>query len=185
MTSTAINALCLYYEPCVNCLLDRNEFKNCTDLDERCMAKDGTKFYYEFVDDISDSKVQCVIRYTSSEGVQCDKKFTYQINEQTESFLRILTAECKKGLSVGSVFAITILTTLVLGILLILLIKLVNYTRDKQEFARFEEEKNKHTNYSHQSPIYNSPIRTYQMPAELSGSSFEMNRLSAMSTTSN
>lgn len=149
------------------------------------MAKDGTKFYYEFVDDISDSKVQCVIRYTSSEDVQCDKKFTYQINEQAESFLRILTGECKKGLSVGSVFAITIITTLVLGIILILLIKLVNYTRDKREFARFEDEKNKHTNYSLQSPIYNSPIRSYQMPAELSGSSFEMNRLSAMSTTSN
>lgn len=185
MTSTAINALCLYYEPCVNCLLDRNEFKNCTDLDERCTAKDGTKFYYEFVDDISDSKIQCLIRFTSNEGVQCDKKFTYLINEQTESFLRILTSECKKGLSVGSVFAITIITTLVLGILLIMLIKLVNYTRDKREFARFEEEKNKLTNYSTQSPIYNSPIRSYQMPPELSGSAFEMNRLSAMSTTSN
>lgn len=185
MTSTAVNALCLYYEPCVSCLLDRNEFNNCTDLEERCMAKDGTKFYYEFVDDISQSKVQCTIRFTTGEGVQCDKKFTYRINELSESSLLVLRSECKKGLSVGSVFAITIVTTVVLGILLILLIKLVNYTRDKREFARFEEEKNKHTEYSLQSPIYNSPIRTYQMPAELSGSAFEMNRLSAMSTTSN
>lgn len=149
------------------------------------MAKDGTKFYYEFVDDISHSKVQCTIRFTTGEGVQCDKKFTYQINELSESSLLVLRSECKKGLSVGSVFAITIVTTVVLGILLILLIKLVNYTRDKREFARFEEEKNKHTEYSLQSPIYNSPIRTYQMPVELSGSAFEMNRLSAMSTTSN
>lgn len=183
MTSTAVNALCLYYEPCVNCLLDRNEFKNCSDVDARCRAKDGTKFYHEFVDDISDSKVQCVIRYTSKEDVQCDKKFTYQINEQTESLLRILASECKKGLSVGSVFAITILTTLVLGILLILLIKLVNYTRDKREFARFEEEQKNNKNYSLNNPIYNSPIRSYQIPPELSSSSFEMNRLSAMSTT--
>lgn len=185
MTSTAKNALCLYYEPCVTCVLERNEWKNCTDLDERCMAKDGTKFYYEFVDDISDSKIQCITRFTSNEGVQCDKRFTYEINEQSESSLRILRAECKKGLSIGSVFGIGIASTLVLGILVILLIKLVNYTRDKREFARFEEEKNKNTNYSMDSPIYNSPIRSYQMPAELSGSAFEMNRLSAMSTTSN
>lgn len=184
MTSTAVNALCLYYEPCVNCLLDQNEFKNCSDTDIRCLAKDGTKFYHEFLDDISDSKIQCVIRYTSSEGIQCDKKFTYQINEQTESLLRILTSECKKSLSVGSVFLITILTTLILGVLLILLIKLINYTRDKREFARFEEEKNKNTNYSLESPIYNSPIRSYQMPEEFK-ESYEMNRLSAMSTTNN
>lgn len=185
MTSTAKNALCAYYEPCVNCLLDRIEFKNCTDLDERCMAKDGTKFYYEFSDDISDSKIQCIIRFTSNEGVQCDKKFTYDINEQTESYLRIQNAECKKGMSIGSVFGIGIVSTLILGILLILLIKLITYTRDKREFARFEDDKKNNTQYSLQSPIYNSPIRTYEMPKELSGSSFEMNRLSAMSTTSN
>lgn len=185
MTSTAKNALCLYYEPCVSCLLERNEFKNCTDLDERCMAKDGTKFYYEFVDDISDSEIQCIIRFTSNEGVQCDKRFTYQINEQTESRLRVLNTECKKGMSIGSVFGIGIISTLILGILVILLVKLINYTRDKREFARFEEDKKNNTNYSTNNPIYNSPIRTYQMPKELSGSSFEMNRLSAMSTTSN
>lgn len=185
MTSTAKNALCLYYEPCVNCLLERNEWKNCTDLDERCTAKDGTKFYYEFASDISDSKIQCITRFTSSEGVQCDKRFTYEINDQSESSLRILIAECKKGLSIGSVFGIGIMSTLLLGILLILLIKFVNYTRDKREFAKFEEDKNQNTEYALQSPLYNSPIRTYQMPVELSGSAFEMNRLSAMSTTSN
>jgi Integrin beta cytoplasmic domain len=57
-----------------------------------------------------------------------------------------------------------IIATFLLGLLVILVVKFNIYLADKREFAKFEEEREKHTQYKYESPLYKSPVTEFRNP---------------------
>lgn len=49
----SVNALCIFYEPCVQCVINRKLERECSDFKERCSSKDKNLYKSEFYDDIS------------------------------------------------------------------------------------------------------------------------------------
>jgi integrin beta 1 len=51
----ANNTLCLFYEPCVECILQRKLGQECEDskLLQHCTSKEGIEYKHEYVDDLS------------------------------------------------------------------------------------------------------------------------------------
>lgn len=67
--------------------------------------------------------------------------------------------------------------TFLIGCLMIVLLKVHNVIQDKREFAKFDEERKNMTTYNYESPIYNSPIRKYDIPSAIKNEEMEMNSL--------
>lgn len=155
------NAVCSYFEACVQCHILRKESNNCTDIDKKCSSPDGKLFITEFFSDISLFNVTCITRMINDKNVTCQHTFSYEVNDG-RTLLRIVLSECTGAVNTAMVGGFIVLGTLLLGLLILIVIKLRNDCKDKIEFARFEEEKI-FTNYN-ESPIYNSPIRHYEVP---------------------
>lgn len=49
----SLNALCIFYEPCVQCVINRKLERECLDYKEKCSSKSGELYKAEFYDDIS------------------------------------------------------------------------------------------------------------------------------------
>lgn len=180
-SSTASSALCAYYEPCVQCLLDRREGNTCNDLDQRCSSgntsTDVRPFHFEYFNDISDASIQCLLRVTTKDGSKCDHRFTYVIDPQQQTtMLKILDNRCTPVNFAGITMAI-VAATFLIGCLMIVLLKVHNVIQDKREFAKFDEERKNMTTYNYESPIYNSPIRKYDIPSAIKNEEMEMNSL--------
>lgn len=139
----------------------------CLGVDEKCSAKDGNEFVTQYFNDISDSPIQCMLRITAKDGQLCDHHFTYNIDENAVNRLTILDHKCTV-VNAGFAFGMIMLGTFLLGCLVIMVIKVKHTVEDKREFAKFEEEQKEMTKYEFESPIYNSPVRRYEMPRCLS-----------------
>lgn len=47
------NGLCIFYEECVRCIINRKLGNECQDLEKVCSSKDGYLYDSEFFEDIS------------------------------------------------------------------------------------------------------------------------------------
>lgn len=106
----------------------------------------------------------CIARVRYDDNTVCEYKFTYELNEKSETMLRIEDTNCPPvNIAAYSIVGIVI-ATLLIGILVILIIKVNIYYADKREFAKFEEERANQTEYKFESPIYRSPVTTFRNP---------------------
>lgn len=48
-----INSLCVFYEPCVQCVISQKLERECSDYKDKCSSKGGALYKSEFYDDIS------------------------------------------------------------------------------------------------------------------------------------
>lgn len=151
----------------------------CADLEKRCSPANTTAkpFLYEFYNDISDASIQCLLRITTKDDIKCDHRFTYEIDltKQT-TMLKILNNRCTP-VNVAGITIFIVSATFLIGCLVILLVKIHNIIQDKREFAKFDEERRNMTKYNYESPIYNSPIRKYDIPNLIKNEELEMNSL--------
>lgn len=90
--------------------------------------------------------------------------------------LKILDNRCTPVNFAGITLTI-VAATFLIGCLIILLVKVHNIVQDKREFARFDEERKNMTTYNFESPIYNSPIRKYELPTSIKNEEAQMNSL--------
>lgn len=180
ISSTANSSLCAYYEPCVKCLLDRRDGRPCNDLDYRCSGGNESlikPFNFGYLNDISDASIQCLLRITTKDGIKCDHRFTYEIDPQQQTtMLKIQDFRCTP-VNYAEITIAIVAGTFLLGCLVILFLKVHNIIQDKREFAKFDEERKNMTTYNYESPIYNSPIRKYEMPDSINTDEVDMNSL--------
>lgn len=164
----------------MQCLLDRREGKICNDMDIRCSGGNASSikpFNFGYFSDISNARIQCLLRTTTKEGIKCDHYFTYDVDpKQQSTLLKILDNRCEPVNYAGITLAI-VLTTFLIGCLIILLVKVHNVIQDKREYAKFDEERKNNTTYVNESPLYKPPITTYQMPNSLKTTDLEMSSL--------
>lgn len=111
----------------------------------------------------SDDDIGCIARVRYDDDTPCEYKFTYNLNDDGESFLSIEDATCPPfnyaGFAIGSI----VIATLIVGLVIIMFIKCSMYLSDKREYARFEESRQQ-TEYRFESPIYKSPITEFKNP---------------------
>lgn len=164
----SINSLCIFYEPCIACIINRKlQNGQCTDYDSKCR-----KYQAEFYDDISDSNIKCITRIKHKDST-CEYKFSYAI-DQSETHLRIEDVVCPPvNVAQYSVIAIVIATFLI-GLIFLGIYKIKITMADKREYARFEEERDKMTEYRYESPIYKSPVSKFENPMNKNQNIFEM-----------
>jgi hypothetical protein len=98
------------------------------------------------------------------EDTVCEYKFTYELDENRDTNLRIENKTCPPtNIAAISIIGV-IIATFLIGLLVILLVKCNMYLADKREYAKFEKERLEHTQYLNQSPLYKSPISIYKNP---------------------
>lgn len=111
----------------------------------------------------TDANIICIARVNYDEDV-CEYKFTYDLDENRQTKLRIENSKCPPlGVAKISIIAI-ILGTFLIGLLILLIVRCNMYIADKREYAKFEEERQKHTLYLNESPLYKSPITHFRNP---------------------
>jgi len=49
----SLNSLCIFYEPCVQCVINRKLERECSDFKEKCSVNGGELYKSEFYEDIS------------------------------------------------------------------------------------------------------------------------------------
>jgi len=103
------------------------------------------------------------------EGYICSTQYRYNIRKDFIVELQIYN-ECHKPMRATVFIAIIIGAILAVGFLFILAWKAKLMNDDRREYARFQEDLHRNKMLS-ENPLYNSPIRTYQMPTELQLSS--------------
>lgn len=162
ISSLKENRLCGYYDQCVRCLiLGQN---NCTE--NGCSSETNSTFDFEIVKEIPISNISCIVRINDEEGRPCEHRFTYKVDAQQQSYLKVFINSCQY-INVGATGAIIVVATFLLGCFILVAIKTWNSVQDKREFARFETERQNQTTYQFESPLYNSPNRRYEVPPEL------------------
>lgn len=111
----------------------------------------------------TDAKIQCIARVRYDDETVCEYKFTYDQEGNYETSLSVQDTKCPPvNVAFISIIGI-IITTFLLGLVVLMAIKAKMYIADKQEFAKFEEERLK-TEYKYESPIYKSPITVFRNP---------------------
>lgn len=58
-----LNSLCIFYEPCVQCVINRKLERECSDYQEKCTSKSGNLYKSEFYDDISGETSACACEH--------------------------------------------------------------------------------------------------------------------------
>lgn len=48
----SLNSLCIFYEPCVQCVINRKLGRDCSDYKDKCSSSSGELYKSEFFDDI-------------------------------------------------------------------------------------------------------------------------------------
>lgn len=169
------NSLCVFYESCAQCTINRRLGHECLDYDEKC-SRNGMLYKSEFYDNISDAKIICIARIRYDDDTVCEYKFTYDLDEKLETNIRIEDTTCPPvNVAAYSIIAV-IIATFLIGFLILMIIKFNMYLADKREFAKFEEEQKNQTLYKFESPIYKSPVTTFRNPqnAQNSPNVFEL-----------
>lgn len=112
----------------------------------------------------TDAKIQCISRVRYDEDTVCEYKFTYQLEADSETNIRIADATCPPvNVAAFSIIGI-IVATFLLGFIILMVIKFNMFLAEKREFAKFEEERLAQTEYKFESPIYKSPISQFRNP---------------------
>lgn len=94
----------------------------------------------------------------------CEYKFTYELEERTETNIRIADATCPPVNVAAYGIVGIIIATFLLGLIILMFIKVNIFLAEKREFAKFEEERQAQTEYKFESPIYKSPVTTFRNP---------------------
>lgn len=74
--------------------------------------------------------------------------------------------DCWKPLPATTTIGIIIGAILALGVLGIIIYKVRITMKDRAEYKRFLEEKENFSKMQNENPLYNSPVRTYEIPNE-------------------
>lgn len=112
----------------------------------------------------SDADITCISRVRYDEDTVCEYKFTYNLDDNGETFLQIADDACPPPHYAAYAIGTVVLATLLIGIAIIMFVKCNMYLADKREYAKFEEERKKQTEYQFESPIYRSPITRVNNP---------------------
>lgn len=168
------SALCLFYEPCVKCLMSRHRNETaCPDIAAYCTdEKTGREFDYDFNHNLDDELIRCVVRtrkldksgQETKEGEVCEHYFTYDVNEQGHSKLVIDESACTP-VNFALLSGFIILATLLLGLAIFMLIKTYFWYTDRRIMAEFHKQQHM-TRYEEMSPLYKSPWTRYEVPDE-------------------
>ncbi|KAG5683512.1 hypothetical protein PVAND_012786 [Polypedilum vanderplanki] len=169
------NSLCIFYETCVQCVINRKLQHECSDYEQKCSSQNGLLYKSEFYDKISDADILCIARVRYDDDTVCEYKFTYELDEKSETNLRIENTDCPPvNVAAYSIIGI-IVATFLIGFLILMVIKCNMYIAEKREFAAFEKERDQQTEYKYESPLYKSPVTTFRNPQSTSQSNaFEM-----------
>ncbi|KAH8378296.1 hypothetical protein KR093_010628, partial [Drosophila rubida] len=159
------NKLCLFYEPCVTCLIERKQhMAGCKNESDVCAsAKLLDVFNYQFVEEL-ETEEKCLVRIVNKHGIQCDSYFGYRVIDHV-NYLSIQAVDCEPT-NYYAIFGFISLATLILGLAIICLAWWCVRLKDAREYARFEEEQLK--SVRQENPIYRDPIGRYQVPKALS-----------------
>ncbi|KAM8716791.1 hypothetical protein ACLKA7_003630 [Drosophila subpalustris] len=159
------NKLCLFYEPCVTCLIEQKQgMHSCKNLSEICSsAESHERFTYDFVEEL-DAEIMCLVRIVNKHGIQCDSYFGYQVIDQT-NYLAIQAVECEPA-NYYAIFGFISLITVLLGLFVIWLFWCCLRMKDAREYARFHEEQA--NSQRQENPIYRDPVGRYEVPKALS-----------------
>lgn len=159
------NKLCLFYEPCVTCLIEQKQgMDGCKNLSEICAsAESHERFTYSFVEELN-AEIMCLVRIVNKHGIQCDSYFGYQVINKA-NYLAIQAVECEPA-NYYAIFGSISLITLLLGLFLIWLVWCCLRMKDAREYARFHEEQA--NNVKQLNPIYRDPVGRYEVPKALS-----------------
>jgi protocadherin alpha len=96
--------------------------------------------------------------------VSCDYHFTYSVDEDQQTILKIQDIRCPPINEAGLYLGLTFLVTMILGLAMIMAYKIKITVDDRRAFAAFEEEQRNRTKYEMESPLYKSPITKFSMP---------------------
>lgn len=160
------NALCEYYEPCVRCMIDRKVDMSCDNVSLVCRGRDGREFISEFFGDIIDQKTHCIVRTTNVEGRVCEHVFSYNIDVNNLSQIRIVIDPCKP-VNVAFFAVFLFVFTMIVGLIFIGILKVRNVLTDRNEYKKFEQQQMETQYNQNESPLYKSPVTKYEMPKEL------------------
>eukprot|EP00099_Drosophila_melanogaster_P013348 NP_001303333.1 integrin betanu subunit, isoform B [Drosophila melanogaster] len=160
------NKLCLFYEPCVTCLIEQKQGMGvCENLTEICSSLDRQETYpYNFVHELDPEQDQCLVRLVNKHGIQCDSFFVYQVIDHS-NFLTIQAVDCEPPDYVALVGYISAFTLLI-GLLIIFIILWYIRAKDAREYAKFEEDQK--NSVRQENPIYRDPVGRYEVPKALS-----------------
>lgn len=113
---------------------------------------------------LTDANIICIARVRYDEDTVCEYKFTYDLDENGETNIRIEDTSCPPtNVAAISIIAV-IIATFLIGFLILLICKCQMYFADKREFAKFEEERKKYLQAANENPLYKSPITTFRNP---------------------
>lgn len=112
----------------------------------------------------TDADIQCIARVRYDDDTVCEYKFTYELDEEADTNIRIADATCPPVNVAAYGILGVIIATLLIGFIIIMIIKVNIFLADKREFAKFEEERKAQTEYKFESPIYKSPVTTFRNP---------------------
>ncbi|KAF2897728.1 hypothetical protein ILUMI_08445 [Ignelater luminosus] len=154
------SGLCGTYEDCVLATLTNGSSA------EKCSTEDGTTFIPNVIDEPINAEdiTTCYVLYNKEER-SCGARYKYNIRKDFVVELDIYS-ECSEPLKAGILIGIIIAVILGGGIMLILIWKAKLMNDERREYARFQENV-KRSRQLEENPLYNSPIRTYEMPTEL------------------
>lgn len=172
--SGADSALCLFYEPCVKCLINRHHnATSCSNIAEYCTDhKNGREFDYKFSHDLNDERIRCVVRtrHFDKAGNEiensdaCEHYFTYEMNEEGHSALVIDESTCTP-VNYALFGGFIILATLLMGLMVAMIVKTYFWYTDRRITAEFHKHQNM-TKYEEQNPLYKSAWTRYEVPEE-------------------
>ncbi|KAK5641772.1 hypothetical protein RI129_010319 [Pyrocoelia pectoralis] len=150
--------LCTNYEKCVLATVTKQNLSVC--------ANDGKPFVIRTLNHsiVVDSST-CYLKHEKEDGFICYAQFRYIIGKDNTVELEIYD-DCGKPVKAGTLIGIIIGAVLGIGIILILAWKVKLMNDDRREYAQFKQEIEANKMLG-ENPLYNSPIRTYEMPIEL------------------
>ncbi|KAF5291452.1 hypothetical protein FQR65_LT01763 [Abscondita terminalis] len=164
-----------YCEICATCTGLCSNYENCVldtiskiDNSSNCRTEDGIIFFTRLVNtSISVDSSTCYLPRHEKDGglFICDTQFRYEIKDNAQVELEI-NENCGKSVQAGAVIGIIVGAVLGIGIMLIIAYKSKLMYADRKEYVRFLEE-TKQSKMLEENPLYNSPIRMYEMPREL------------------
>ena len=160
------SVLCTDFDDCVKCVINQKLGLICSDYDKVCKGRNvkDTQFVENLpITNINDT-IECLSRYKYSDDESCDYYFTYLVDEDQKTVLKIKNVECPPINQAGIIGFSVFVATLVLGLLVIIFFKVKIVREDRRAFAEFEEEQRNRTKYEMDSPIYKSPISKFSVP---------------------
>lgn len=172
--SGADSALCLFFEPCVRCLISRKGNETaCPDISEHCAdPKTEREFDYKFSHELEEDRIRCIVRTRrldkqgkeEAEGEVCEHYFTYEMKEQGQSHLVIDHSVCAP-VNYALLSGLIILLTLLLGLAIVMCVKTYFLYTDRRIMAEFHKQQHM-TKYEETNPLWKSAWTKYEVPEE-------------------